>query len=132
LHAICVQFVSSVNQLLAQPLVHLDPPELARDSFRENNSNLFQISVSGRILQVEFKTTAELLSTEEFRVPYTLEGSVRAFNQSLLDEDLIEEQLLFYTLENHRNMWRFFDGRTYRTGPFDHEYLISLMEEIVG
>ena len=111
--------------------MQLDPQELAHDGFLENGSNLFQINARGRILQVEFKATAELVSTEEFRVPYTLEGTVRAFNQSLLDKDLIEEQLLFYTLEEHRKMWRFFDARTYRTGPFDREYLISLMEEIV-
>lgn len=131
LHEICLQFVGSVNQLLPQPLVRMDPPELAPDGFLEDGSNLFQINVRGRILQVEFKATAELVSTEEFRVPYTLEGTVRAFNQSLLDKDLIEEQLLFYTLESHRRMWRFFDARTYRTGAFDHEYLMSLMERIV-
>lgn len=131
LHTICAQFVASLNDLLSQPLVQLDPQELAHGGFLENGNNLFQINTRGRILQVEFKATAELVSTEDFRVPYTLEGTVRAFNQSLLDKDLIEEQLLFYTLEEHRKMWRFFDARTYRTGPFDREYLISLMEEIV-
>jgi hypothetical protein len=131
LHAICSDFVGALNQLLSHPLVHLDPPELRPDGFREDAANLIQINVRGRLLQVEFKTTVELISTEEFRVPYTLEGTVRAFNQSLLDKDLIEEQLLFYTLEHHRRMWRFFDARTYRSGPFDREYLISLMEEIV-
>ena len=40
--------------------------------------------------------TAELVSTEEFRIPYTLAGSVRAFNQELLDQDLIEEQADFF------------------------------------
>ena len=40
-----------------------------------------------------FRATPELVSTEDFRVPYTLEGTVRAFNQELLDKDLIEEQL---------------------------------------
>jgi len=131
LHAICADFVSSLNQLLSQPVVDLDPPDLNSDGFREDAANLFQINVRGRLLQIEFKATAELLSTEEFRVPYTLEGMVRAFNQSLLDKDLIQEQLLFYTLEHHRRMWRFFDARTYRSGPFDREYLITLMEEIV-
>lgn len=130
LHAICAGFVASLNQLLPQPLVHLDPAELNVDAIREEG-NLFQINVRGRILQVEFKPTPELVSTEDFRVPYTLEGTVRAFNQTLLDKDLIEEQLLFYTLESHRKMWRFFDARTYRTGPFDREYLIDLMEAIV-
>jgi hypothetical protein len=131
LHSMCSQFVASVNELLGEPVVQLDPPEMGPVGFHEDGSNLLQISVRGRILQVEFQATEELLSTEDFRVPYTLEGTVRAFNQSLLERQVIEEQLLFYTLERHREMWRFFDARTYRTGPFDREYLISLMEEIV-
>jgi hypothetical protein len=28
-------------------------------------------------------------------------------------------------------MWRFFDARTYRSGPFDQEYLIGLMEQLL-
>jgi len=131
LHAICADFVDSLNQLLPEVVVRLDPPEPAPDSFREDGANLFQINVRGRILQVEFAATAELVSTEEFRVPYTLEGTVRAFNQRLLDKDLIEEQMLFYTVESHRRMWRFFDARTYRSGPFDRDYLLALMEQIV-
>jgi hypothetical protein len=131
LHAICAGFVASVNELLPEPLVRLDPQELTGDGFHQDTANLFQINVRGRLLQVEFTATAELVSTEEFRVPYTLEGTVRALNQTLLDKDLIEEQLLFYTVETHRKMWRFFDARTYRTGPFDREYLLSLMEELV-
>lgn len=131
LHAICADFVRSLNQILAESVVRLDPDEYAGDGFHEDGANLFQINVRGRILQVEFKATPELVSTEEFRVPYTLEGTVRAFNQRLLEKDLIEEQMLFYTVESHRRMWRFFDARTYRSGPFDREYLLTLMEEIV-
>ncbi|HUK16834.1 MAG TPA: hypothetical protein VLW65_10490 [Bryobacteraceae bacterium] len=131
LHAICADFVDSLNQLLPEDVVHLDPVEFGSDNFREDGANLFQINVRGRILQVEFAATAELVSTEEFRVPYTLEGTVRAFNQRLLDKDLIEEQMLFYTVESHRRMWRFFDARTYRSGPFDRDYLLALMEQIV-
>ena len=93
--------------------------------------NLVQINVRGRLLQIEYASSPELVSTEDFRVPYTLAASVRAFNQELLDKDLIEEQLLFYTLEHHRKMWRFFDARTYRSGPFDQEYLVSLMEQLI-
>jgi len=103
----------------------------AADSFQEDQLNLVQINVRGRILQVSFSATGELVSTEDFRVPYTLEGAVRAFNQELLDKDIIEEQLIFYTLENHKKMWRFFDARTYRSGPFDQEYLIGLMEQLL-
>ena len=131
LHSICAEFVGSLNSLLARPAVELEPLEYHADSFREEGPNLLQINVRGRILQIEFHATGELLSTEEFRVPYTLDGFVRAFNQDLLDKDLIEEQLLFFTVEPDRRMWRYFDSRTYRTGPFDRGYLLSLMERIV-
>jgi len=131
LHAICREFVSSVNRLLSHGELTLDPPEVSRERFLDDGSNLFQIGIRGRILQIEFAATADLVSTEDFRVPYTLAGSVRAFNQELLDKDLIEEQLLFYTVEHEKKMWRFFDARTYRSGAFDREYLISVMEQLI-
>jgi len=131
LYRICSDFVSAINGFLSRVEVILDPPEFADSAFHEHASNMIQINVRGRILQVEFKATAELVSTEDFRVPYTLEGFVRAFNQELLDKDIIEEQLIFYTVEKERKMWRFFDARTYRSGPFDQGYLISLMEQLI-
>ncbi len=131
IYAICADFVSSVNRLLAQSEIELDPPGYGSNSFQDDVVNLIQINVRGRILQVSFSATPELISTEDFRVPYTLEGTVRAFNQELLDKDIIEEQLIFYTIENHKKMWRFFDARTYRSGPFDQEYLIGLMEQLL-
>ena len=130
LYGICFEFVTAVNQLLSQCEVVLDPPEF-HDAFDEHSVNMIQINVRGRILQVEFKTSAELVSTEDFRVPYTLEGFIRAFNQDLLDKDIIEEQLIFYTIEKERKMWRFFDARTHRSGPLDQGYLISLMEQLI-
>jgi hypothetical protein len=131
LHSICAGFVASVNKLLSKSALILDPPEFSEASFKVDANNLMQINASGRILMLSFQCTAELVSTEDFRVPYTLSGSVRAFNQKMLDKDLIEEQLLFFTLEKARGMWRFFDARTYRSGPFDQEYLISLMEQLI-
>jgi hypothetical protein len=131
LHRICSDFVAALNTLLATAEVVLDPPEFSGVTFREDGANLFQVNVRGRILQVAFEACPGLVSTEDFRIPYTLEGSVRAYNQELLDQDLIEEQLIFYTIEKHANMWRFFDPRTYRSGPFDQDYLISLMEQVI-
>jgi hypothetical protein len=131
LHSICAGFVNSVNSLLARGTVTLDPPEFSAAVFHEESPNLIQINVRGRILQVEYAATPELSSTEDFRIPYTMEGFVRAFNQKLLDKNLIEEQLIFYTLEKSGNMWRFFDARTYRSGPFEEEYLVGLMEQIM-
>jgi hypothetical protein len=131
LHAICADFVNSINRLLDQGEVELDPRTFSGENFREDAPNLIQINVRGRILQVGFRATPELVSTEDFRVPYTIEGTIRAFNQELLDKDLIEEQLLFFTIEPQKQMWRFFDARTYRSGPFDQEYLIGLMEQLL-
>jgi hypothetical protein len=131
LHRVCAAFVDSLNRLLATSQISLDPAEFAESAFQEDGPNLIQIGVRGRILQAAFEATPELVSTEDFRIPYTLAGSVRAFNQELLDKDLIEEQLLFYTLENGGSLWRFFDARTYRSGPFDQDYLVALMEQLV-
>ena len=131
LHAICAEFVNSVNRLLEHCEVQLDPRTFSEEHFSAESMHLIQINVRGRILQIGFRATPELISTEDFRVPYTLEGTVRAFNQELLDKDLIEEQLIFFTLEHHKRMWRFFDARTYRSGPFDQEYLIALMEQLL-
>jgi hypothetical protein len=131
IYSVCAGFVDSLNTLLSGPVVALDPPAFPHEAFREAGANLIQINVRGRILQVEFRATAELLSTEDFRIPYTLGGSIRAFNQALLEKDLIEEQLIFYTVERRQAMWRYFDARTYRSGEFDRDYLISLMDQLV-
>jgi len=131
LHAICSDFVNSINRLLENCEVQLDPRSFAGEQMREDITNLIQVNVRGRILQLAYRVTPDLISTEDFRIPYTMEGTVRAFNQELLDKDLIEEQLIFFTLEHHKKMWRFFDARTYRSGPFDQEYLIGLMEQLL-
>jgi hypothetical protein len=131
IHGICTGFVDRLNGLLTRGTVVLDPPAFADENYRDESPHLIQVNVRGRILQVEFSSTPELVSTEDFRVPYIISGSVRAFNQVLLDRDVIEEQLLFYTLEKRLRMWRFFDPRTYRSGPFDQDYLVSLMEQLL-
>jgi hypothetical protein len=131
LYAICREFVSSLNRLMEKGELTIDPEQFPEAAFQEDGANLIQIGVRGRILQVAFNATAELVSTEDFRVPYTLAGSVRAFNQELLEKEIIEEQLVFYTVEKERRMWRFFDPRTYRSGTFDQDYLISVMEQLI-
>ena len=131
LHRVCSGFVNSLNPLMAASRLSLDPLDFSESTFRDEAPNLIQIGVRGRILQVAFEATPELVSTEDFRIPYTLAGSIRAFNQELLDKDLIEEQLLFYTLEKAGNLWRFFDARTYHSGPFGEDYLVALMEQLV-
>jgi hypothetical protein len=131
LYATCASFVGGLNALLSRTRISLDPPEYHRGSFREEEPNLMQINVRGRLLQIEFRATDELTSTEEFRIPYVLEGSIRSFNQQLLDQDLMREHALFYCLEGGRSYWRYFDERTYRSGPVNEEYLTGLLEELI-
>ena len=131
LHAICCSFASEINRHLSQPQVQFDPSAYSAESFTDNGVNLLQINVRGRILQIEFESTPEMISTENFRVPHILEGSIRCFNQEYLEQAVIEEQYIFYCLEKKRKLWRFFDARTYRSGPFDRDYLVALMEHVV-
>jgi hypothetical protein len=131
LHSICAGFVADLNRLLKRAELRLDPEVLSTDRVEPEVPTLIQIQVRGRILQVMFTATPGLSSTEDFRIPYIMEGTVRGFSQDMLDKELIEEQLLFYTLEARGNLWRYFDTRTYRSGPFDREYLPALMEKII-
>jgi len=131
LYTVCLDFVAEVNRALSRSELRLDPAVFTPDDYDDQRLNLFQINVRGRILQTQFRATPEMKSTEEFRIPYILEGAVRCFNQQLLEQDLIEEQLLFYCMEKNRSLWRYFDARTYRTGAFDQEYLVSLMEHLI-
>lgn len=131
LHGICGDFVRDLNQLLSEIELEFQPEDYGPESFQDAGINLFQINARGRILQIKFEATPELISTEDFRVPYILAGAVRCFNQQLLEKDLIEEQLLFYTMEKSRHLWRFFDARTYRSGPFDAQYLTGLLEQLI-
>jgi hypothetical protein len=131
IHQLCASFAQAVNQLLLSPELRIDPDVFNPDAFRDDRVNLIQLSVRGRILQVEYEATGELVSSEEFRVPYTLKGAIRSFNQEWLERDIIEEQLIFYCLERNGPLWRFFDARTYRSGPLDQDYLITLMEQLI-
>jgi len=131
LYAVCSNFARALNDLTTRTELKLDPPEYNPNAFRDGDVNLFQLNARGRILQIEFEATEELTSSEDFRIPYALHGAVRGFNQELLEQNLIREQLLFYTVEKTGSMWRFFDARTYRTGPFDQDYLIALLEQLV-
>lgn len=131
LYTLCAAFVAEMNALLSKTQLVLDPPAYSSEQFHEDRPNLFQVNVRGRIVQIVFEATAELVSTEDFRVPYILCGAIRCFNQQLIEQDLIVEHMLFYCLEKNRKFWRFFDERTYRTGPLDREYLVALMESLV-
>jgi hypothetical protein len=131
LHEICRKFVEKLNARLADPAVLLDPPVFSAEHYNDSGPNLFQISLRGRLLQLEFEATEELYSRDDFRQRYVLRGSVRSFNQDLLDQHGVDEQMIFYCPNDSQAAWYFLDGRTYRAGRVSEEYLISEMEQLL-
>jgi hypothetical protein len=129
LHAICSDFVASVNRSLSPPVLELSPSEYRAEMFRESGVNLIQVNAQGRIIQIAFEATP--VSTDKFRIPYILEGELRAFNQEMLERTQIRSQALFFCLENARNTWRYVEWLHGRTGAFDRDQLVSLLERLV-
>ncbi len=101
------------------------------ENYRDAGSNLFQVNVAGRLIQIEFRATDAPTSTEQYRVPYIMQGEVRCLNQEAIERAVIPEHLLFYCLEKDSQTWLLFDPRTHRTSDFDQECLISLLERLV-
>jgi hypothetical protein len=131
LHSICSDFVASLNRLLSPPVLELTPREYSAEMFRESGVNLIQINAQGRILQIVFEATREIYATEKFRIPYILEGEVRAYNQEMLERTQIQSRALFFCLERDRNTWRYFEWLHGRTGVFGRDQLASLLERLV-
>jgi hypothetical protein len=131
LHRLFRSFVSEVNALASSPGLVLDPEEFAGGQFIDSDQNFFQIHVRGRILLVTFGPPSEDVSTEDYGEPYILEGTVRCFNQELLEHESIEEHQIFYCLSNAAAEWRYSKLRTYQTGRVDENYLASVFESLL-
>jgi hypothetical protein len=131
LHALCRHFVDGVNARLSQPSVLLSPPSFSEDSFHDSGSNLFQINLRGRLLQLEFKATDELYGRDDFKLPYILRGAVRSFNQEFLERNSMDEQMIFYCPSGAAAVWYFYDGRTYRTGRLSEDFLALELERLL-
>lgn len=131
LHASCRELVDALNARLSSPAVILDPPVYLPGSFDVDGPNLFQINLRGRLLQIEFAAPAELISTEDFRTPYVLNGAVRTFNQDYLDRGAVDEQNIYYCLDGGGGRWFFSDSRAYRNGRLTSDFLAAELERIL-
>jgi hypothetical protein len=131
LHAICRGFAQALNERLPRPALLLDPGEFSADHYASGAPGLFQLNLRGRLLQIEFQPTEELSSSEDFRRPYVLYGTVRSFNQDFLDRHTVDERAIFYCLEGSHGRWHYFDSRTYRTGPLTQEFFASELERLL-
>src|SRR5579862_3833141 len=130
LYAICRAFVDKVNERIAEKAIQLDPPAFTESDFDEGGT-LFQINLRGRLLQMEFAATEELYENDDFRKQFVLRGKVRGFNQDLLAQNTVDEQLIFYCPAPGGAEWHHFDERTYRTGRVGEDYLVSEMERLL-
>jgi hypothetical protein len=130
LHRVCAEFVSTVNKSLSQAEIELAPPAYSPETFREPGVNVMQISSQGRQVQITFQAGAQLVSTEKFRIPYVLEGEVRAYNQKMLERFEIVTLAVFYCVGEEISGWRFYDWRTLRTGALNQDFLVELMETL--
>src|SRR4051794_28976343 len=59
MYSICAEFVSSLNRLLPQKEVGLDPPSFTPEGFQPDGANLIQVNIRGRILQITFEATPD-------------------------------------------------------------------------
>jgi hypothetical protein len=130
LHALCAEFVESVNSRLTEGSIDLSPVDYIPEMFRETGVNLFQVAAQGREMQLAFQAPRELVSTEKFLVPYVLEGEIRSYNQQMLERFEIRTQLLFYCVENGAAQWRYSDLRNFHTGLLTRDVLAGLMERL--
>lgn len=130
LHRICAEFVAAVNARLAGAPLELSPPSYAPEMFREAGTNLMQISSQGRELQIVFQAPPQTVSTDKFRIPYALEGEMRAYNQKMLERFEIRSRAIFFCVEKETALWRFYDWRTLQTGPVGVELFVSLMQPL--
>ncbi|MEZ5357102.1 MAG: hypothetical protein R2762_31055, partial [Bryobacteraceae bacterium] len=68
---------------------------------------------------------------EELRLPYTLEGAVRWFNQDMLERDEIRDHLLYFCMDRSQWAWRCYDSHSRKLEMIDENYLADRLEELL-
>jgi hypothetical protein len=131
LYRICRAFIEEINGRLSRPALVLDPGDYSADTYNDALPCLFQINLRGRLLQIEFSATEELRSSEDFRSPYVLHGTIRSFNQDFLEHNIVHEKAIFYCPEAGAGCWHYFDNRTHSTGLLTQEFLINAMAQLL-
>ena len=138
LHEICRRFVERLNSLIEGDRLELMPAELPEQLDMDGQLQIM-LNVRGRVLLIALEPPPALVSTENFRKPYIFQGEVRFFNQELLDEARVEEHGLYFCpgegskdgSGRRQGAWLFWNGRNYKSGPVDEEYLASLLEQLM-
>jgi hypothetical protein len=127
----CRNFSDLLNGYIGETRVVLTPPE-PPEEYDEDRPTQFVLNARGRILLLELRVPSHLVSRENFNKPYIFEGDIRFFNQELLESERVEEHSLFFCPgEGDSGEWVFFNGRSYKSGVVDVDYLASLLEQIL-
>lgn len=128
---ICNGFATHLNSYIEHDPLQLSPPE-PPPNFPEDEHLQLLMNVRGRILLLDVAAPANLVATDNFKKPYILEGEVRFFSQELLEEERVEEHGIFFCPgEGPEGAWIFWNGRTYKSGRVDENYLAGLLEQIL-
>lgn len=140
LHEICRRFAERLNSHVKDDRLELIPPEFPEQQ-DEDAPVQIMLNVRGRVLLIALEAPTSLVSTDSFRKPYILHGELRFFNQELLDEARVEEHGLYYCpgegprdasrAGGRRGSWLFWNGRNYRSGPVDEDYLAAMLEQLM-
>ncbi len=128
---VCRDFADHLNTYVEQDRLELSPPDPPTEITEDSQVQLL-LNVRGRIVLLEIRVPGTLVAAENFRKPYILEGEIRFFNQETLEEDRVEEHGIFFCpAEDHGGAWLYWNGRTYRSGRVDEDYLAGLLEQII-
>lgn len=128
---ICRNFAGQLNRYIEQDRLDLAPPEPPCDISEDTPLQLL-LNLRGRVLLLDVRVPSNLISADNFRKPYILEGEVRFFNQKLLEEERIEEHSIFFCHEEGpHGAWLYWNSRSYSSGRLDENYLADLLEQIL-
>ena len=127
----CRLFTERLNSYVEQDRLELSPEE-PPEEFSEENQVQLLLNVRGRVLLLDIRAPASLVAAANFKKPYILEGEVRFFSQESLEDDRVEEHGLFFCPDEDKDgTWMFWNGRTYKSGRVDEDYLAGLLEQII-
>lgn len=127
----CRGFADRLNKFIQEDHLELSPIEPPGEVSDDSQLQLL-LNVRGRVLLLDIRTPNSLVASDNFKKPYILEGEVRFFNQESLEDDRVEEHGVFFCPDEDRGgAWYYWNGRTYKSGRVDEEYLAGLLEQIL-
>jgi len=125
---LCHSFAERLNAHIQHDRVEVTPNE-PPDEIPEDTPLQLLLNVRGRVLLLDIRAPVNLVSTENFKKPYILEGEVRFFNQELLENEQVAEHGVFFC--HGEGVWYYWNGHTYKSGLIDEDYLAGLLEKIL-